>query len=74
VGYRERVTAILVKVPRLLYPFAFVLVPVLHLGAVNILEVEIQELIAPCVVVLTATAVMLGRLWLLRRDYLRIDN
>jgi hypothetical protein len=41
------------------------------LGAVNILEVEVQELIAPCVVALVATAAMLGGLWLLHRDYLR---
>ncbi len=70
-GYSERVITSLVKSPRLLHPFAFALAPVLHLGAVNILEIEIQELVAPCVVALTATAVMLGGLWLLRRDYPR---
>jgi len=71
VGYSERVTASMVKAPRLLHPFAFALAPVLHLGAVNILEIEPQELVAPCVVALTATALMLGALWLLRRDYPR---
>ncbi len=70
-GYSERVITSLVKSPRLLHPFAFALAPVLHLGAVNILEIEIQELVAPCVVALTATAVTLGGLWLLRRDYPR---
>ena len=71
VGYCERVIAILAKIPRLLHPFAFALAPVLHMGAVNILEVEIYELLVPCVVALVATTVMLGGLWLLRRDYLR---
>lgn len=63
--------ASLVKVPRLLHPFAFALAPVLHMGAVNILEVDLREMLAPCVVVLVATAVLLGGLWLLLRDYLR---
>jgi len=71
VGYSERVSASLVKLPRLIHPFAFALAPILHLGAVNILEIGIQELVAPCVVTLAATAAMLGGLWLIRRDYLR---
>jgi len=71
VGYSERVTASLINFPRLLHPFAFALAPVLQMGAVNILEIELQEMVAPCVVALTVTSVILGGLWLLRRDYLR---